>query len=77
MDPSQRIEEPPIIGDPPNPIDPPSGCQFRTRCPFAESVCESKAPVLGEWLHIGSHVAACHMCNPESGHGETVQAKDG
>jgi peptide/nickel transport system ATP-binding protein len=77
MDPSRRIEEPPIIGDPPNPIDPPSGCRFRTRCPLAESVCESKAPVLGEWLDIGSHVAACHICDPGSGHGKTVQAKDG
>lgn len=77
MDPSQRIEEPPIIGDPPNPIDPPSGCRFRTRCPLAEGVCENKAPVLGEWLDIGSHVAACHMCDPGSGHGKAVQAKDG
>jgi peptide/nickel transport system ATP-binding protein len=68
MDPARRIEEPPIIGDPPNPIDPPSGCRFRTRCPFAEPVCESSAPPLGEWLGINSHIAACHMQDPGSGH---------
>jgi oligopeptide/dipeptide ABC transporter ATP-binding protein len=74
MDPARRIEEPPIVGDPPNPIDPPSGCRFRTRCPFAEAVCETKVPMLSEWLDIGSHVAACHMHDPESGHSKAVQA---
>ena len=74
MDPARRIEEPPIVGDPPNPIDPPSGCRFRTRCPFAEAVCESAAPVLGEWLDIRSHVAACHMGDPASGHSKAGEA---
>jgi peptide/nickel transport system ATP-binding protein len=68
MDPTRRIEEPPITGDPPSPIDPPSGCRFRTRCPFAEAVCEARVPVLGDWLDRGSHVAACHIHDPESGH---------
>ena len=46
MDPARRIEEPPISGDPPNPIDPPSGCRFHTRCPFAEAVCDRARPAL-------------------------------
>jgi peptide/nickel transport system ATP-binding protein len=68
MDPARRIEEPPITGDPPNPIDPPSGCRFHTRCPFAERVCETKDPVLGSSRGQQSHVAACHMHDPLSGH---------
>jgi len=68
MDPARRIEEPPISGDPPNPIDPPSGCRFHTRCPFAETVCETTDPALGTWQGLQSHVAACHMRDPLSGH---------
>jgi len=68
MDPAHRIAQPPITGDPPNPIDPPSGCRFRTRCPFAERVCEMTDPALGPWQGRQSHTAACHMHNPGSGH---------
>jgi len=69
MDPARRIAQPPITGDPPNPIDPPSGCRFRTRCPFAERVCEMTDPALGPWQGPPqSHTAACHMHTPGSGH---------
>jgi peptide/nickel transport system ATP-binding protein len=68
MDPANRIEEPPLTGDPPSPIDPPSGCRFRTRCQFAESVCAAVQPMLGEWYDRDSHIAACHMRDPLSGH---------
>ncbi|MBC8790645.1 MAG: dipeptide/oligopeptide/nickel ABC transporter ATP-binding protein, partial [Tagaea sp. CACIAM 22H2] len=44
MDPDRRTQEAPIAGDPPNPINPPSGCRFHTRCPFAEDVCGAKIP---------------------------------
>jgi peptide/nickel transport system ATP-binding protein len=74
MDPANRIEQPPITGDPPSPIDPPSGCRFRTRCEFAEAVCELKMPETGEWTDRTSHVAACHMHAPGSGHSRAAAA---
>ena len=43
LDPDNRTQKPPIAGDPPNPINPPSGCRFHTRCAFAESVCSDEA----------------------------------
>jgi peptide/nickel transport system ATP-binding protein len=72
MNPKQRIEEPPITGDPPSPIDPPSGCRFRTRCPSAEAVCEAHIPELGAWTDRVSHVAACHIHVPGSGHSKAL-----
>ena len=42
LDPDRRTIEMPLTGDPPNPIDPPSGCRFRTRCAFAEAVCAER-----------------------------------
>jgi peptide/nickel transport system ATP-binding protein len=60
MDPARRIEDPPITGDPPNPIDPPPGCRFHTRCPFAEPTCLTAAP---ELAGDAEHVVACHMVN--------------
>jgi len=66
MDPDRRTEASPLSGDPPNPINPPSGCRFRTRCAFAEAVCARVAPNLEA---IGSdHEVACHMMVPGSGH---------
>ena len=76
MDPDRRTETSPLTGDPPNPINPPSGCRFRTRCAFAEAVCARVPPTLDA---IGNdHDVACHMMVPGSGHSraETVAAVD-
>jgi peptide/nickel transport system ATP-binding protein len=67
LDPDRRTKEPPIAGDPPNPIDPPSGCRFHTRCPFVEAVCSAVAPKLFA-TGTARHAAACHMVDPASGH---------
>ncbi len=53
---SQRIV---IQGDVPTPIDPPSGCPFRTRCPYAKDICAEQRP---EMRDIGGgHYCACYM----------------
>ena len=68
LDPDRRTAAPPLTGDPPNPINPPSGCRFRTRCPYAEAVCERKEPPLA--LVSSGHLAACHIVHPASGHSQ-------
>jgi peptide/nickel transport system ATP-binding protein len=67
-DPRNRVETAPLAGDPPNPVDPPSGCRFRTRCLFAEDICAAMPPALGGSTSHAVHLAACHMHHPGSGH---------
>ncbi len=54
-------EQVPIKGDIPSPINPPSGCRFRTRCPHAMDVCSKVVPTWREYEE--GHWVACHLYN--------------
>jgi oligopeptide/dipeptide ABC transporter ATP-binding protein len=47
-----------VTGEPPNPISPPPGCRFHTRCPHATDICRTVEPPLA--TYPGGHLAACH-----------------
>jgi oligopeptide/dipeptide ABC transporter ATP-binding protein len=65
MDPSQRLVEPPISGDPPSPVNPPSGCRFRTRCAHAMPRCAEAVPPL---IRLAAdHQVACYLYDGQRG----------
>jgi hypothetical protein len=47
-----------VSGEPPNPINPPSGCVFHPRCPYATQICRTEEPPLVSYPN--GHLAACH-----------------
>ena len=55
---NRRRERVVVSGEPPNPIDPPSGCVFHPRCPRATDICREVEPPLARYP--SGHLAACH-----------------
>lgn len=60
-DPTRKAERIILEGDVPSPINPPPGCSFHPRCPFAEKICSEKEP---ELAYDGDHGVSCHLFGP-------------
>ncbi|MCW8174645.1 ATP-binding cassette domain-containing protein [Verminephrobacter aporrectodeae subsp. tuberculatae] len=67
MDPEQRTREAALAGDPPSPIDPPSGCRFHPRCALAAPLCSQRIPARVAAAAAQQHVS-CLVHAPGSGH---------
>ena len=62
-DPTAKMERIKLEGDIPSPANPPKGCRFHTRCPYAKEVCKHIPP---EYTEVEpGHVAACHLLSGE------------
>ena len=72
-DPDRRLQTPPLSGDPPSPINPPSGCHFRTRCPYVMDRCAVEEPEL--LVASGDRLVACHLysANGDEGSGNPTR----
>ena len=59
IDPDAPRDRMMLQGEPPSPVNPPSGCRFHTRCPLATGRCRAEVPVLRDLA--GGHKVACHL----------------
>ncbi|MFO7665948.1 MAG: peptide ABC transporter substrate-binding protein, partial [Desulfobacterales bacterium] len=65
-DPSVKKQKIVLYGDVPSPLNPPPGCRFHTRCPFAFDRCRSEEPELKPAQGTKEeHLVACHLVNGE------------
>ena len=62
-DPTVKMERIKLEGDIPSPANPPKGCRFHTRCPYAKEICKHVPPVYKEYEE--GHFAACHLLDKE------------
>jgi peptide/nickel transport system ATP-binding protein len=72
-DPKNRSEPKILVGDVPSPANPPGGCYFHTRCPYAQDICSTDLPPLRD-LGDG-HMAACHFAEELQLEGVTAVAQ--
>jgi oligopeptide/dipeptide ABC transporter ATP-binding protein len=70
-DPTARRERLILEGDVPSPINPPTGCRFHTRCPYAVARCRAETPALQEVAP--KHWAACHLREPGTAPGPLMR----
>ncbi len=57
MEGADPARKPTVLGEMPNPSNPPTGCRFHTRCPHAQARCKTESPALAG----GDHAVACHF----------------
>ena len=62
-DPDEKMNRLVLKGDIPSPTNPPKGCRFHTRCPYATEKCKHVTPAYKE--HEPGHYAACHLLDEE------------
>lgn len=62
-DPEAKMKRIPLNGDIPSPANPPKGCRFHTRCPYAKDICKQEVPEYKEYEE--GHFAACHFIGKE------------
>ena len=58
VDPARRVVTVPVRGELPSPVDPPAGCAFASRCPYAAERCTAERPAL---RLVEERLVACHF----------------